>query len=137
MGGCGKEGKILYMPSILVLKKKVVNNLIFTLRSLVQKVRNLWMKTRKHTKKHKYVDRFNASCIIAQKILLGTVLHSFLLNKVKLYLYAKCDHKYKSTFCLHWYTGTQKEIIGMDERWRMTISMLESDYCQAGEDLPF
>lgn len=30
----------------------------------------------------------------------------------------------------------QKEIIGMDERWGMTVSILESDYCQAGEDLP-
>lgn len=28
------------------------------------------------------------------------------------------------------------ERTGMDEKWGMTVSMLESDYCQVGEDLP-
>lgn len=133
-----KKGK-MSLPSMLILKKKVVNKLIFMLRSargIVWKARHLWMRTRKHSYKKAWVCG-EIYCIMHNHtgniLLLGTVLQSFLLKKIKLRWHMQ--NIITNTFGLQWYTGTQTKRTGMDEKWGMSVFMLESDYCQASEDL--
>lgn len=134
-----KKGKTS-APSMLVLKKKVVNKLVFMLRSargIVWKARHLWMRTRKYSYKKAWVCG-EIYCIMHNHTenTFGycAALISIIENETFL-TYAKYYHKYSGTFGLQWYEGTQTKRTGMDEKWGMPVSMLESDYCQASEDL--
>lgn len=111
---------------MLILKKKVVNKLKFMLRSargIVWKARHLWMRTRKHSYKKAWVCG-EIYCIMHNHtgniLLLGTVLQSFLLKKIKLSWHMQ--NIITNTFGLQWYTGTQTKRTGMDEKWECQFS---------------
>jgi len=80
------------------------------------------------------VERSIASCIITQKILYFWVIVLHISIKEN-QMHAKYYHKYRGTFGLQRYAGVQTKRTGKDEKWGTPVSMLESDYCQASEDL--
>lgn len=136
-----KKGKIS-VPSMLALKKKVVNKLIFVLRSargIVWKARHLWMRTRKHSYKKAWVCG-EIYCIMHNHTentsLLGIVLHSFLLKKMKLSW--RMQNIITNTVvhlgCNDMQAHRQKE-----QEWvrsgECQFPCWKSDYCQASEDL--